>query len=617
MFTRPRVRSSLVPLALLAVFLAAVAVARAEPGVPEVLVNHIGFTPQAAKFCLLRGTEEAQFEILDTGGKSVSSGMLKPAGGDFPGYLVGEFTSFDRPGTYRVRCGGRLSEPFRIAPDIYQDALNLAVKYFSIQRCGPSKTGYNAPCHLDDGRRTDNGQHQDVTGGWHDAGDLRRWVTATIYGMIGLSKVAETLPSTFKADAILDELRWGNRYFLAMQEPTGYVMNYCGGDVERHGDDNRWTDNISGNADDRRIVVRPVEPTAQFCFVMAQAAVVRLSRTSDPDYARRCEQAARKCLAWCVEEKVARTATDLGAGAAACVEMYRTFREPRFAELAAEFARQLADLQVTQYPDKETTIRGFYRTSKKDQQPLRDIYRGPWPLLGLCSLAEEFPEHVDARQWRTGIEMYCQEYLAAMAVRNAFGIVPYSLYTKDAPGGRRVGSYGYRWFMECDPTYWVGINSNVASAGVGLVRAARLLRQPAWAALAQRQLDWILGVNPFNASTMEGAGRNQPKPFITSEFKPVTPTIPGAVMNGIGGTVDDVPQLLPGHWQTCEYWTPMTCYTMWLMAELQRDGPNYRTSRAREQGESASRAQLLWNGNQYDEQSHAPGGHSGRASQHR
>jgi hypothetical protein len=28
------------------------------------------------------------------------------------------------------------------------------------------------------------------------------------------------------------------------------------------------------------------------------------------------------------------------------------------------------------------------------------------------------------------------------------------------------------------------------------------------------------------------------------------------------------PGLKPGSWQTCEYWTPMICYTMWLMSEL-------------------------------------------------
>ncbi len=70
------------------------------------------------------------------------------------------------------------------------------------------------------------------------------------------------------------------------------------------------------------------------------------------------------------------------------------------------------------------------------------------------------------------------------------------------------------------------------------------------------------------ANTMTGVGRNQPNQFVTGEFKPVTPLIDGAMMNGIGGTPDDTPDLKPGSWQTCEYWTPMVCHTMWLISEL-------------------------------------------------
>jgi hypothetical protein len=81
-------------------------------------------------------------------------------------------------------------------------------------------------------------------------------------------------------------------------------------------------------------------------------------------------------------------------------------------------------------------------------------------------------------------------------------------------------------------------------------------------------LDWIIGVNPFNASTITSVGSNQPQLFTTREFKPATPLIPGGVMNGLGGNASDNPVLLPGSYHTCEYWTPMLAYTMILMAEL-------------------------------------------------
>ena len=113
----------------------------------------------------------------------------------------------------------------------------------------------------------------------------------------------------------------------------------------------------------------------------------------------------------------------------------------------------------------------------------------------------------------------------------------------------------------------MGINANIASAGVGLVRAARILGDPSLRSVAQSQLDWILGCNPFYASTVVGLGHNHPPEFVNgNEFHPATPQLPGAVMNGLGGTADDQPFVGDGIYNVSEYWTPMVSYTMWLMA---------------------------------------------------
>jgi hypothetical protein len=85
----------------------------------------------------------------------------------------------------------------------------------------------------------------------------------------------------------------------------------------------------------------------------------------------------------------------------------------------------------------------------------------------------------------------------------------------------------------------------------------------------QRQLDWILGLNPYNTSIIVGFGYNQPRKFENkSAFYPPTPSIQGAVMNGLGGTLDDEPIKKEGSWQTAEIQTPHVAYAMWLMAEL-------------------------------------------------
>jgi hypothetical protein len=537
---------------------------------PGILVNHVGFAPQAAKCCLIPGATPVAFEVIDTAtGRAAFTGRTTIEGPDLGSWQAGDFSALDRTGAFQVRAGNGRSGTFVIAPDPYEDALRKTVAYFSKQRCGPSETGYHAPCHLDDGRRRDNGQHQDVTGGWHDACDLRKWVDATIFGMIGLARVAELRRPEWGRASIPAELRWGNRYFLAMQEPAGYVMNYCGGD-----DGNRWTSNTVGDQDERPIHTEPCNATAQFCFIIAQAAAVRLAQEAGPVYAAKCREAGLRGLAWCRKTNAGRTSTDLGAAVAACVELHRTFGDDQYRTLAIEYARRLVALQVTERTDGAGGVRGFFRTSPDDGEPRRDISHGCWQLIGLCMALERFPTDADAPGWRRAIRLYVDDFLAPLMARNAFAIAPFGLYSKDPGGSRRAGDYWYRYFMEPGPRWWVGINANLASTGVGLAKAARLLKEPRLAALAQRQLDWILGVNPFDASTMTGVGRNQPTQFVTSEFKPVTPLIDGAVMNGIGGTPDDEPDLKPGSWQTCEYWTPMVCYTMWLMSELSARPPD-------------------------------------------
>jgi hypothetical protein len=211
----------------------------------DIAVNQVGFLPGAHKRCVLPDARAEDFAVtrLETG-EVAYHGHLQTWDGDFGRSGSGDFSTLRDPGAYYIRAGQSRSFPFRISHNIYDGALQAIVRYFSLQRCGPSATGYLAPCHLDDGVRLDDGKHQDVTGGWHDASDLRKWVGATIYGMIGLARLYEGLQPSWDHGQIMEESRWGNRYFLTMQEPAGYVLSHVGGDVLQHADSNRWTDNL-------------------------------------------------------------------------------------------------------------------------------------------------------------------------------------------------------------------------------------------------------------------------------------------------------------------------------------------------------------------------------------
>ena len=557
----------------------------------DLLINQVGYVPNAGKTVITKGLTERKFEVINLKTqKVVYTDVLQPNPNDFGEYSVGDFSLLTQEGYYYLKSDTLRSYPFQISGKIYHLPIDLIVGYFSLQRCGSSTTGYLAPCHLDDGVRMDNGEHQNVTGGWHDASDLRKWVGATIYGMIGLSKTYELLDKKDpEKEKILDELMWGNQYFLKMQEPQGYLMNYVGGDVKKHSDSNRWTDNEIGeeggelkfvkpNAgksmndmllfdsnDDRVIQTDPADIIAQYNFITSEAIMARITKTKDVSYSDKCLQAAKKCFDWCNETNKEKNPGILGASIQASIEMYKTTKQDMYKNFAIDQVSQLKKLQLNK---QEGSIGGFFYSSSSDQEPYKNIL-GCIEFISVCDLIQTFPTHQDVSAWKEIITNYSINYLSLMSQRNSFGIIPYGLYSEEDTGGsRKVEDYWYRYFMQPELSWWVGINANIASAGVGLMKAADVLKDPELKHIAQKQLDWIIGNNPFNSSTIVGVGYNHPKHFGGSSFWPLTPVLPGAVLNGLGGDNNDQPVTGNGNWQISEYWTPMVAYTLWLMAEI-------------------------------------------------
>jgi len=561
----------------------------------DLLINQAGYVPLAGKMFVTKGIRNGKFDLINLQTqKVVYTGEIKPNPGDFGEYSVGDFSTFTQEGNYYLKSDTLRSYPFAISGSIYQSPMDLIVGYFALQRCGSSTTGFLSPCHMDDGIRLDNGKHQNVTGGWHDASDLRKWVGATIYGMLGLGKTYDLLNVKNKSRIkILDELKWGNLYFLKMQEPEGYVMSFIGGGIKENGDNNRWTDNetgadggnlgfikpnagkfktnlyIFGTNDDRVIQTKPLDMLGQYNFITSEAMMARITKGKESGYSKKCLDAAVRCFDWCARANKSSNAGILGASIQASIELYKTTSQEKYMNFAVQQASELKKLQAT---SQDGSVGGFFYTAATDKEPYKNISRGCLEFISICDLIKEFPKHKDAPVWKGMVTDYANQYLLFMSQKNSFGIVPFGLFSKEDPGGnRRTGNYWYQYFMNPTLSWWVGINCNIASAGVGMMKAADILNDPKLKAAAQKQLDWIIGVNPFNSSTIVSVGFNQPKQFINGgEFRPETPLIPGAVMNGLGGDIADQPSIGRGNYNISEYWTPMVAYTIWLMAEISK-----------------------------------------------
>jgi len=293
------------------------------------------------------------------------------------------------------------------------------------------------------------------------------------------------------------------------------------------------------------------------------------TRKTIPDYAVKCLDAAQKCFSWSsiAREKQESTPEVYGTAILASIELFKATKKDFYKQYAVQQAAKLKQLQAEKTAGE---LSGFFYSSENNSEPYRQVL-GSSEFIAICSLAEEFPLHTDLKIWKTIIENYVNNYLLALASRNSFNLVLFGVFSKDPGGNRTAGKYWYRYFMQPELNWWVGINANAASAAIGLIKASALLHNKSLLSLAQRELDWICGSNPFNSSTIVGCGNNQPPAYQTTSFVPGIPAITGAVMNGIGGDHNDQPFKGDGIWQVSEYWTPMVATTLWLIKEVEKN----------------------------------------------
>lgn len=546
----------------------------------NVLTNHIGYLTRGSKKFLVESNVHSikpEFHLRDlsiAGENRAFQGQLKEFQGDFGRYYVGDFSAHTRPGKYRLvvsREGLRASissHVFTIADD-YRDVVDKGVGYFAAQRCGPSTTGYHSPCHLDDGIRLANGQFQELVGGWHDANDLLKLSRNLLIGLTGLLRVAEKSPDNKLKARIFEEARWGNLFFLKIQNSEGaYCVNGFGGnDVG-----NKWTDNIPGTADDRPAVLDPGPPHMQHSFIAAQTHLATLYKAWDAPYTKVCFDAALRCFNW-VKTREPQTYLDFGTGAEAGARLYLATGDRRYLDYALKMAEGYAGLQET--GGGPQAVRGyFYQDASRSRTVL---YHGIEPLaaIGFCEMIEALKGKMDVSRWEKALALHCDSYLLPMAGLNAFGIVPSQVNLKEPhPGSRsyRGTSYVYFEFPQRRPGFYQGNSTNMAGTGIVLCYARRILGSEKYEHQAQRMLDWILGLNPFDLSMMIGVGLKNPPMWLAPEFlpNPQVTDIPGAVVNGIAGDEQDRPDMQGGAWQTCEVWTPHVAQTMWLANELSR-----------------------------------------------
>lgn len=541
--------------------------------------------------------ESLQFSVRAVGNVYVSGGVgseLKRS--PTPAVLEGEvkltecpfgklgiidLSRLTTPGLYRIFVGEASSIPFFIRKDLYVRHAYETFYYSHIQRCGCEVPGWHDACHLDDARRRDNGQRVDTVGGWHDAGDLRKWMGATMWqaiGMLWAKRRWNVIWNQYADDDILDELKWGNLYFHKMQDPdTDLVWNDVGGGLNGDNSDNHWTDNIPGNGDDRYLNTRH-SSSLQYEYVWVQAMISAAFQEVDPEYSQKCFQIARRALKAGVEKWPPDSLSTLPlcyAVLAGC-ELFRLSGDESHGKWASDRLKTLLSRQEKGWIGDQEQFRGFFY----DSDNKTSIFRHVWESAVLPYALLEADEALGGESGKLAAEafkMYMDEYIILMSKLSPFGLIPFGAFLKQRTHDLQrplAGSLTYRFFYpvrtnlespDGEAGWWVGSTSHILGHGAALMAGARRYNRPEYSSLALRQLEWVHGSNPIGANIVSGRGLNDVWPH--SRYVGI---IPGGVMNGIGGTQDDFPVFGKQHleWQTTEYWSPHQATYLMCLCEI-------------------------------------------------
>lgn len=217
-----------------------------------IYVDQAGYLPRMKKRAILTERRE-RFTVRSEDGRVRHEGAVAdvgfdPLSGDH--VYAADFSALTEPGVYRVCADGLCSARFAIGENVYDRVFGDTVKAYYFLRCGcgleEKHAGEyrHAPCHLRPARLWENrSETRDVSGGWHDAGDYGRYVTAGAVAAAHLLYAYRLFPNAFRGrepnipgdgglPAILRECRYELEWLMKMQRADGAVYHKV--TTERH-----------------------------------------------------------------------------------------------------------------------------------------------------------------------------------------------------------------------------------------------------------------------------------------------------------------------------------------------------------------------------------------------
>ena len=493
-------------------------------GNENVHINQIGYLPDDEKVVIVNGIEGSFLVFNTDSGEQVFEGQLTGgkkdvASGDTVYY--GDFSSINEPGSYCVVLpGGEASYPFTVKENVYKDIKNAMIKAFYYQRCGMALeetfagVWKHAVCHLGEGYLySDPNVKIDATGGWHDAGDYGKYVSAGATAAAHMLLAYDLMPEVFEESLnlpesgngvpdILNEVRYELDWLLKMQDKSS------GGVYHKIATPN-WPGFVLPERDTQTECIYDISPSATGDFAAITAMASRIYKPFDSEFSEKAMTASESAWNWLEQNPDA-----------------PGFKNPQGANSGEYGDSQSGDERLWASAE-------LYRTTGKEiyHEYFKSAYTKNYAngfgfgwndMSGFAAAAYLFNE--------TGNRD--EEILSSLK----------SSFMKKADGYLKVSSQydGYKTSMASTDYYW-GSNMGAMNKSIHMIVAYMLNPDAAYKQAAQDNFHYLLGRNALDQCFVTGFGS---KTVLNPHHRPsggdnVTDPVPGFVAGGPNSGLQD------------------------------------------------------------------------------
>lgn len=564
----------------------------------DILINHIGYNNSGVKkFVFQTKSKEVpkQFMVADSDHQIIYKGELKE-GGQIDEWHTGQayegyFSNIEKTGSYQITIHNDhdqiISTWFKIERDIIQSScLPLILEGFKSQH--PDNKYEEKDTHISFfGNRND---HVDVHGGWYDAsGDVSKYLShlsyanylnpqqtpLVIWSMLESYEMLQKKSSVSNhfRESLVQEALYGADFIVRMQDPEGYfyttVFDNWSKDPEKR--------EICAYKGQNGIRSDDFQAGLRQGGGMAIAALAKAGRSGyDGEYKKEIyiEKAVKgfhhllKYNQKYLDDGIENIIDDY-CFLLATTELYKSTSD----EFYIDHARTRSQMLINRlYTDSHYS--GWWRADEEGTRPFFHASDAGLPLIALCKYLEiENVQHV----WeeiklsiQTAIDF---ELVITNEVFNPFGYP--RQYVKPLNEPEPIPTF---FFPHNNETgyWWQGENARIASLATAMFMAEPyLLKEQKNKAkeYAINQVNWILGLNPYNTCMLDGIGYNNPE-----YFEPVNVNYRGGICNGITSGFENESDIsfmpLPYNnnpaqqWRWSEQWIPHTGWFLMALSQL-------------------------------------------------